>query len=118
FLGILILQLDLKEITIGNHYPKRGVFTFLFKRLETGITIDGNRLAVTFAGFAVVVPRGGGGGDVIRICHRIENTDRSGGSFVAFALAVIAMHICDSESTDIFRRAIRRISSPSWRRVR
>ena len=94
------------------------MFPLLFECFETRITIDGDGLAVTFAGFAVVIPRGGRGGDIIGIRHRIENADRRGGNLFAFALAVIAMHICDSESTDVFRRALRFIREPSLRRVR
>ena len=66
FLRVLVLQFDLKKIAIGNHYPKRGVLTFLFECLETGVAIDGDRLAITFAGLAVVIPRSGGRADVIR----------------------------------------------------
>ncbi len=40
FLRILVLQLDLEKITIGDHYPKRGVSILLFERFEAGIAID------------------------------------------------------------------------------
>jgi hypothetical protein len=40
FLWILVLQFDLKKITVGDHDPKRGVFAFVFERLETGIAVN------------------------------------------------------------------------------
>src|SRR5260370_29025913 len=69
FLWILVLQFDLKEITVGDHDPQRGVFAFLFERLKTGIAFNRDRFAVTFSGLAVVVPGSGGGAYVIRIRH-------------------------------------------------
>src|SRR5207248_9185716 len=80
--------------------------------------IDGDRLAVTFAGFVVAVPGSRRGIYVIRICYGIEYADRRCRDFVALALVIIAMHVRDSESADILRRTFRLISGPALRRAR
>ena len=53
------------------------------------------------------------GGFIIRISNRIEYANRRGRCFVAFALAVVAMYVCDSESSDVFSGTLRFISGPA-----
>ena len=102
FARFLVLQLDLDKITIRNHHPKGGVFAFFLKRFKTGVAIDGDSFAVTFAAFAIVIPCSCGGTDIIRISNRIEYANRRGRRFVPFAFVIIPMDVCDSEATDVF----------------
>src|SRR5436190_8132543 len=76
FFWVLVLQLDLNEITIGDHDPESSMLAFFLEGFETRVTIDGDRLAVTFVSFAVVVPGSRGGVHVIRVRHGIEYADR------------------------------------------
>src|SRR2546425_8774487 len=94
------------------------MFAFCFECFNPWIAIDGDGLAVTFAAFAVAIPRSGGGTDVIRIGNGIEYADRRGWHLLPFALVVIAMHVCDSESAYVFRRTLRFVSDPALRRFR
>ena len=118
FAGLLVLQLDLDKIAIGDHYPQRGVLAFLFECLETGIAIDGHRFGVTFAGVAVAIPRFGRRANIIRVCNGIENADRGAWRFFSFAFVIIAMHVRDFESAYVFGRTLRFICSPTLRRFR
>src|SRR2546421_12743939 len=92
------------------------MLAFFLEGFETRITIDGDRLAVTFGGFAVVVPGSRRGVHVIRIRYGIEYADRRCRGFVALTLVIITMYVCDSESADIFRRTFRFVSDPALRR--
>src|SRR5438552_4278274 len=94
------------------------MLAFFLEGFETRITIDGDRLAVTFGGFAVVVPGSRRGVHVIRIRYGIEYADRCCWRLITLALVIIAMHVCDSESADVFRRTFRFVSDPALRRVR
>src|SRR2546421_13000620 len=94
------------------------MLAFFLEGFETRITIDGDRLAVTFGGFAVVVPGSRRGVHVIRIRYGIEYADRCCWGFVALTLVIITMYVCDSESPDIFRRTFRFVSDPALRRGR
>src|SRR5438132_12945199 len=94
------------------------MLAFFLEGFETRITIDGDRFAVTFVGFAVVVPGSRRGVHVIRVCYGIEYADRCCRSLVVLVLVIIAMHVCDPESPDVFRRAFRFVSDPALRRVR
>src|SRR5437667_10472198 len=91
---------------------------FFFVSFEPWVAIDGDRFAVTFAAFAVAIPRSGGGTDVIRIGNGIEYANRGSWRLLPFALVVIAMHVCDSESADVFRGTLRFIRGPALRRFR
>src|SRR5438552_7529204 len=94
------------------------MFAFFLERFKPRVTIDGDRLAVTFAGFVVAVPGSRRGIHVIRIRYGIEYADRRCRAFVALALVIIAMHVRDSESAEVFGRTFRRISGPALRRAR
>src|SRR5207244_11220606 len=94
------------------------MLAFFLEGFETRITIDGDRLAVAFGGFAVVVPGSRRGVHVIRIRYGIEYADRCCWRLITLALVIIAMYVCDSESPDIFRRTFRFVSDPALRRVR
>ena len=118
FLRVLVLQLDLKGITIGNHYPESGMSAFFLECFKRGVAIDGDRLAVTFGAFASVLPRIRGGADVVGVGDQIYNANCCGWRFLPVALVVIAMHVRDFESTDIFRGALRLVSRPALRRFR
>src|SRR2546427_11940076 len=67
FLGVLILQLDLDKITIGNHDPQSGMFAFSLEWFKPRGAIDSDGLVVTFTAFAVVIPRWGGGAAMILV---------------------------------------------------
>src|SRR4029077_18712022 len=118
FFWVLVLQLDLNKITIGDHDPESSMLAFFLEGFETRVTIDGDRFAVTFIGFAVVVPGSRRGIHVIRVCYGIEYADRRCRSLVALTLVIIAMHVCDSESPDVFGRTFRLVGDPALRRVR
>src|SRR5437016_13681364 len=94
------------------------MLAFFLEGFETRITIDGDRFAVTFGGFAVVVPGSRRGVHVIRVRYGVEYADRRCRGFVALTLVIIAMHVRNSESTDVFRRTFRFVSDPALRRVR
>src|SRR6266496_6036167 len=94
------------------------MFGFFLERFEPRVAINGDRLAVTFAAFAIAIPCSGGGADIIWIGNRIENANRRGRYFVSFALVVVAMHVCNSESADVFGGTLRFISDPALRRFR
>src|SRR4029450_12600444 len=117
FFWILVLQLDLNEITISDHDPESSMLAFFLEGFETRVTIDGDRLAVTFVGFAVVVPCSRGGIHVIRVRYGIKYANRSRGAFVALTLVIIAMHVRNSESPDVFGGTFRLVSDPALRRV-
>src|SRR2546427_8234173 len=72
FLGVLVLYLDLHEITIGDHHPKRGVFLWLVVVLAAGVTVNRYRFAVSIFGFTRVIPGSGSGADIIWIGNGIE----------------------------------------------
>src|SRR5438046_10493053 len=76
FAGLLVLQLDLEKVTVGDHHPQGGVLTFVLERFKSRVAIDRDRFAVTFAAFAVAVPRSGGGCDIMRFGNRIEYANR------------------------------------------
>src|ERR1700682_953424 len=97
-LRVLVLELNLKEISFRDHEPKRAVFAFDFVGLEAGISLDRDRLAVTFHRFALEIPRPGRRSHVVRIRCRIEDTDCGGRDFIALAFAVVAMPVGNSES--------------------
>src|SRR6266508_22953 len=118
FAGRLVLQLDLEKVTVGDHYPQSGMFSVFLERFKSRVAIDRDRFAVTFAAFAVAVPCSGGGSDIIRISNRIEYANRRGRCLVPFTLVIVAVHVCDSESADVFGRTLRFISSPALRRFR
>src|SRR5438093_10324944 len=94
------------------------MFGFFLECFEPGVAINGDRLAVTFTAFAVAIPCSGGGADIIWISNRIENANRRRRCFVPFALVVIAMHVCNSESTHVFGGTLRFISAPALQRFR
>src|SRR5947207_14446564 len=94
------------------------MLAFFLEGFETRITIDSDRFAIAFVGFAVVVPGSRRGIHVIRIRYGIEYADRRCRGFVALTLVIIAMHVCDSKSTDVFSRTFRFVSDPALRRVR
>src|SRR6266568_9437148 len=94
------------------------MFAFFFESFEPWVAIDGDRFAVAFAGFAVAIPRCGGGTDIIWIGNGIEYANRRGRRFLPFALVIVAVHICDSESADVFRGTLRFIRGPALRRFR
>src|SRR6266496_4793523 len=118
FAGLLVLQLDLEKVTVGDHYPQSGMLTFVLERFKSRVAIDRDRFAVTFAAFAVAVPRSGGGSDIIRISNRIEYANRRIWRFVPFALVIVAVHVCDSESAHVFGGTLGFISGPALRRFR
>src|SRR5436190_11898654 len=107
FFWVLVLQLDLNEITIGDHDPESSMLAFFLESFETRIPVDGDRFTVTFVGFAVVVPGSRRGIHVIRICYGIEYADRCCRALVVLALVIITVHVRNSESPDIFRRTFR-----------
>src|SRR4029077_8114616 len=94
------------------------MLAFFLEGFETRVTIDGDRLAVTLVSFAVVVPGSRRGVHVIGVRYRIEYADRCCRALVVLALVIIAMHVCDPESPDVFRRTFRFVSHPTLRRVR
>src|SRR4029450_6561489 len=116
FFWILVLQLDLNEITISDHDPESSMLAFFLEGFETRVTIDGDRLAVTFVGFAVVVPCSRGGIHVIRVRYGIKYANRRRRAFVALTLVIIAMHVRNSESPDVFGGTFRLVSDPALRR--
>src|SRR4029450_7073689 len=118
FFWILVLQLDLNEIPLAQHDPESSMLAFFLEGFETRVTIDGDRLAVTFVGFAVVVPCSRGGIHVIRVRYGIKYANRRRRAFVALTLVIIAMHVRNSESPDVFGGTFRLVSDPALRRVR
>src|SRR5436190_14550228 len=118
FFWVLVLQLDLNEITIGDHDPESSMLAFFLEGFETRITIDSDRLAVTFVGLAAVVPGSRRRVHVIRIRYGVEYADCCCRGFVALTLVIITMYVCDSESPDVFRRTLPFVSDPALRRVR
>src|SRR5262249_57564594 len=93
------------------------VFVFFLEGFKPRVALDRDRLAVAFAGFVVAVPSGRRCVHIIRIRNRIEYADRRCRDFVTLPLMIVAMHVCDSESTDVFRRTFRFVSEPALRRV-
>src|SRR6266849_1034575 len=91
---------------------------FFLEGFETRIAIDGDRLAVTFASFGVVVPGSRRGIHIIRVRYGIEYADRCRRDFVALTLVIVAMYVRDSESAYVFRRTFSFVSDPPLRRVR
>src|SRR6266480_6654962 len=93
------------------------MLAFFLVCFKAGITIDGHGFVIAFARFAVVIPGSCNSTYVVGISNQIEYADRGGRRFVAFTLVIVAMHVCDSESTDIFRRTFGFLSDPALRRV-
>src|SRR5438034_9264267 len=91
FLGLLVLQLDLKKIAISDHYPERGMLAFSFECLEPGSAIDRHRFAVAFGALAIVIPCSCGVGDVIRIGGRMPYANCCARSFISCTFVTIGL---------------------------
>src|SRR6266508_24449 len=78
FAGLLVLQLDLEKVTVGDHHPQGGMLTFVLERFKSRVSIDRYRFAVTLDAFADADPRSGSDNNIIRISNRIEYANRRG----------------------------------------